>query len=162
MTRIPSFPPWQRGVSVITAVFIMLLLGVISALMVNLMSTAHMTSAQDIEGSRAYQAAQAGVEWGLYHVLDPLNTTSLPVMPACPAPPILPVIDGFTVSLTCDRFPDNANVYTEGDRSITVYRLVATANKGTLGTPGFIERQITVTASKCRSPSSTGPGNECS
>jgi MSHA biogenesis protein MshP len=161
MTARNHFPFLQRGVSVISAIFIMLLMGVIAALMVNLMSTAHMTSAQDVEGSRAYQAAQAGVEWGLYQVLDPLNTTVLPVLPPCPPPPSFPPIDGFAVAVTCQRFPDAATVYTEGDRSITVYHLTATASKGTLGMPDFIERQVSVTASKCRSPSSTAPGNEC-
>ena len=161
----------QRGVSVLTAVFVMLLLGVISALMVNLMSTAHMTSVLDVEGSRAYQAAQAGVEWGLYQVLDPgLATVNamvppygtgaqpFPNLPGCftPNPTTLPTIDGFTVIVSCVP-----NDYTEGDRSIRVYRLTATASKGTLGMPNFIERQVAVTASKCRSKSGTAPTYEC-
>lgn len=161
MNRMFFRPFGQRGVSVITAVFILLLLGLLSALIANLMTTVHRTSAQDIEGSRAYQAAQAGIEWGLYHVLDPLNATAWPALPACPAVTPLPQVDGFTVVVHCQRFPDAATVYTEGDRSIAVYRLTATASKGTLGMPDFIERQVSVTASKCRSPSSTAPGNEC-
>lgn len=161
MTNRTSFLFSQRGVSVISAIFIMLLLGVISALMVNLMSTAHRTSALDLEGSRAYQAAQTGVEWGLYQVLDPLNATALPIMPSCPTASAPPEIDGFTITVTCQRFPDTPTVFREGDRSITVYRLESTARKGVLGTPGFVERQMVVTASKCRSPTSTTPGNEC-
>lgn len=149
-TQPRATPGAQSGASIITAIFMLLLFAGLAAFMASMVTSANIASAQDVQGVRAYQAARAGVEWGLYQVLDPLNTTAHPAMPACPAG-TPPVIDGFVVTLECDR-----KVYTEADQSIAIYALLATASTG--GSPGpssFIERQIAVTVSKCRSPSSS-------
>lgn len=170
-----STPRGQSGVSIISAIFLLLLFAGLAAFMASMMSTANITSAQDVQGARAYQAARAGVEWGLYQVLDPLNGTVQPTMPSCPAGAActlcpgcagtcttLPLIDGFTVEVACNRLPGAATSYQEADQLVTLYELVATARSGAApGPSSFIERQIAVTASKCRSPSSTEPGNEC-
>lgn len=65
-----SARPWQRGVSVITAIFLLLLMAVLAAAIANMVSTSHVNLAADIGGARAYQAARAGVEWGIFQ-LDP-------------------------------------------------------------------------------------------
>ena len=75
----------QRGVSIISAIFMLLLFAALAAYMVSLSSSANITSAQDVQGARAYQAAQAGLEWGLLQVLDPGNATV--VAPAAPTWP---------------------------------------------------------------------------
>ena len=66
----------QQGVSLISAIFMLLLFAALAAYMVSLTNTANVTSAQDINGVRAYQAAQAGLEWGAYQVLVPATTSS--------------------------------------------------------------------------------------
>lgn len=142
----------QRGVSVITAVFVMLLLGVIAALMVNLMSTAQMTSAQDIEGSRAYQAARAGVEWGMYQ-LDP--NAAVNALPNCFANTDLAQIPGFVVKVTCSR-----NTYTEGVRQIGIYQITATASNN-MPPPRGVEREIQVRMERCLDPAITVAPFEC-
>ena len=48
----------QRGVSVITAVFLLLLMAVLAAAIANIVSTSHVNLAADIGGARAYQAAR--------------------------------------------------------------------------------------------------------
>ena len=65
-----SARPWQRGVSVIAAIFLLLLMAVLAAVIANLVSTSHINLAADIGGTRAYQAARAGAEWGIFQ-LDP-------------------------------------------------------------------------------------------
>lgn len=75
-----SARPWQRGVSVITAIFLLLLMAVLAAAIANMVSTSHVNLAADIGGARAYQAARAGVEWGIFQ-LDP-NAQGA-ALPAC-------------------------------------------------------------------------------
>ena len=60
----------QRGVSIITGIFLLLLMAVLAAVIASVVSTAHVNQAADIGGARAYQAARAGAEWGMYQ-LDP-------------------------------------------------------------------------------------------
>lgn len=122
----------QRGVSIITAIFLLLLLAGLGALMATLSMTQNMTSAQDVLGSRAYQAARAGLEWGVYRALrDGVCANSSP----------LPALDDdlqqFTVVVQC-----TAMSTTEADATVTVYRIVSVATSGTLGRPNYIERQL--------------------
>ena len=102
-------PP--RGFGIVTAVFLLVVLAGLGAAIVNLGTVQHTVSALDLQGARAYQAARAGIEWGLYRQLR-LNTcqpsTSFVVQPA-----------GFTVTVRC--------TLTTGPGTLQRYQLVATA-----------------------------------
>lgn len=153
-----------RGFVLPSAIFLLVILASLAAFLVNLSMTQSRTSAQDVQGARAYQAARAGIEWGLYRVLDPTNATV--VAPAAPAWPNMPAcanaaglaIEGFTVAVGCTAYD-----YSEAgtNRRIRVYRLVATASSGVAGTASYIEREVAVTASKCRATDGSAPGFEC-
>ena len=148
-----------NGFALPSAIFLLVILAGLAAFMVNFSSTQSITSAQDVQGSRAYQAARSGTEWGLYKVLDPTNATvtamvapygtgtfAWPNMPACPATAVL-AIEGFNVTVNC-----SSSDYTEAGttRSIRVFYLRSTASVGVVGTLGFVERRVEVVASKCR------------
>ena len=152
MNRKTVFSSVQRGVSVLTAIFIMLLLGVIAALMANLVSTAQVTSAQDVEGSRAYFAARAGVEWGMYQ-LDP--NAAVKALPSCFAATVLNQIPGFVVTVEC-----STTAYTEGAHQIGIYQITATARNG-LPLPRSVERQVQVRMERCLDPAATVAPYEC-
>jgi MSHA biogenesis protein MshP len=120
--------------------------------MVSMMTTANITSAQDVQGARAYQAAQAGVEWGLYQ-LDPNGSAA--ALPGCFADNAnaLPAAanPGFTIGVTCTPFPGAATSYAESGRTIRIYQIVATATvTGAVVPPAAVERQVTVRVEKCR------------
>lgn len=165
----------QRGFTIVSAIFLLVVLASLGAFIVNISTTQSVTSAQDVQGSRAYHAARAGLEWGLYQVLDPLNTTVVapgsatwPNMPNCPAD-VTMTIEGFSVSVHCDRFPAGAAgpsgppVYNEDGttRSIVVYEMTATASSGVVGVIGFVERSVSATVSKCRAVDGAAPMYEC-
>lgn len=163
----------QSGVALLTAIFMVLLFAALAAYLVSLTSTANINSAQDVQGARAYQAAQAGLEWGLFQVLDPANATvaapntpAWPNMPACPAA-MTRDIAGFAVTVVCASFPAGASgpagppVYLEagGTVSVIVYQLTSTAVAA--GPAGPIERQLVVSASKCRTVDGVAPAFLC-
>lgn len=129
----------QRGVSIITGIFLLLLMATLAAAMVSVISTSHVNIATDIGGSRAYQAARAGVEWGMYQ-LDP--NAQAAALPACVngSPPI----PGHTVTVTCQSWDT-----TEGGRQIRIYRISSLATASGVKAPG-IERLVEVTVEKCR------------
>ena len=89
----------QHGFSIVTAIFLLVVLAGLGAAMVTFSTSQNQSSAMDVMGSRAYQAARAGIEWATYLVL----TTS-----ACPAPQTtLPqgslggTLAPFAVTVTC-------------------------------------------------------------
>ena len=161
--------PGGGGFALPSAIFLLVILASLAAFLVNISMTQSVTSTQDVQGARAYQAARAGVEWGLYRVLDPLNVTAVPPGdPAWPnlkdctdaSPPGPLLIEGFTVVLRCLAYPGYAEAGL--NRRITVYVLAATASAG--GAPGaanYIERRVEVTVSKCRATDGVAPGYEC-
>lgn len=155
-----------RGFVLPSAIFLLVILAALAAFLMRISITQSITSAQDVQGARAYQAARAGIEWGLYQVLDPLNASAVPPtsaawpnMPGCPNGAL--VIEGFTVVVGCDPAVPQ-NYFESGDsRSIRVYRLVATASLGAVGAANYVERQIQVTVSKCRARDATAPDYAC-
>ena len=152
-----------------SAIFLLVILAALAAYLVNISTTQHTTSAQDVQGTRALHAARAGIEWGLFQVMDPANATvaamvppygtgaaAWPNMPACAAGAF--TIEGFNVSVTCTPYD-----YTErgNNNRIRIYQLVATASIGTVGTTHYVERQVTATVSKCRALDGVVPDYAC-
>ena len=173
----------ERGFSIVTAIFLVVVLGLLAAFIVAVTGMQVSSHQLDILGTRAYQAARAGIEWGAYRVLDPNNTINaascaVPDMPLCPGSP--PGIAGttnlpagslagslasFTVTVTCTRTST-----TEGNRNIWIYQLTASAcnqpsgsSCPNTGTPaaGYVDRQIAAVLSKCKDPTAAAPRCAC-
>lgn len=164
----------QRGFSIVTAIFLILVLGMLSVFIVSVVGIQQSSQALDVQGVRAYHAARAGIEWAAYQVLDPNNTqnpaTCSPLaMPTCPASPthlssLAGSLSPFTVTVTCTSAPA-----TEGNRDIRVFQVTATACNqpngpsclGTTPAAGYVERQLSATLSKCRDSTATAPRCAC-
>lgn len=132
-----------KGFLLPAAIFILVILAGLGAYALNITSIQQRTSLQDVQGSRAYQAARAGVEWAAYQVLNPGSTTLV----NCPASPSTLTIDNFTVTISCSR---SADFFEQGtDHTIAMYDITSTASFGTVGELNYIERQIQLTLSKC-------------
>ncbi len=141
----------QHGVTIIAAIFMLLLLSAIAALMVTLSMSQNTASAQDVQGARAYQAARAGMEWGIYQVMVPENANTLvaphTVPAACPGVTNLNALGGslagFQVMVSCTL----ANTI-EGDSTVRVYSITSTATR--VGAAVSVERQISASVATCR------------
>ena len=123
----------QSGLSIISAIFMLVLLAALAAFMLTFSMSSNVTQAQDIQGSRAYWAARSGLEWGAYRVVqdNACATTTL-------------TLSGFNVAVTCTLSPP----YLEAGSNVNIYRITATANQGTLGSVGYVERQLQATVGK--------------
>ena len=129
-----------QGFAIITAIFILVVLAVLGAFMVNVSTNQHIGSALDVQGVRAYQAARAGIEWGLYQKLIGsacVSSTSFS--------PTATTLAGFTVTVTCTATTDVPN------GGPTVYTITSTACNATAPCPSaspsslYIERRLDVT-----------------
>ncbi|MFN0318436.1 MAG: agglutinin biogenesis protein MshP [Burkholderiales bacterium] len=140
----------QRGFSMMSAIFLIVVLALLGAAMAKFSIMQHTSSTLDFEGVRAYQAARAGIEWGLYRILDP-DTAPSATLPSCWAGSANVTLGGdlspFTTLVSCTSAST-----TEDTDNITVYRIVATASQGTAGTQNYIERQVESTVSRCATP----------
>ncbi len=134
-----------RGFALVSAIFLLVVLAALGAYMLVFSSVQHSTSAQDVNGSRAYQAARAGMEWGVYQVLRNPGfvcggTTPLDALPGSLA--------GFAVNVACisEQAIEGAVVdETTGvvvPNKVTLYRLTSTASTGVSGSGNYVERRL--------------------
>ena len=56
----------SRGVGLVTAIFLLVVIAGLAVAMVTVYTTQQTSSALDLQGARAYQAARAGLEWGMF------------------------------------------------------------------------------------------------
>ena len=147
-----SRPPAQRGFALMTAIFLLVVLAGLGAVMVTLSTVQQTTSAQDLQGSRAYQAARSGIEWGVYQAMKPEHTN----LPSGQTPYVCPAnsttlshlagaLTGFSVRVNC-----TSATYTEGANQIGATQFTATASFGTPRSTQYVERQMSATISTCR------------
>ncbi len=156
----------QRGFSLITAIFLIVVLAALGAYMVIFTGLQQATLQADVLGVRAYYAARAGAEWAIYRALDPDNTiapgpTSFAACPGGTINTLGGTLSPFTVVINCT--PSTA---TEAGNTINVYAITATAcNNATCPSPsppsGYVERQIAVTVARCKDPAAAAPRYEC-
>ncbi|PHV29026.1 agglutinin biogenesis protein MshP [Janthinobacterium sp. BJB426] len=119
----------MRGFSLVTAIFLLVVLAALAAVMVNISTFQQTESAMDVQGVRAEQAARAGLEWGLQKQISAGLTTGA----AC--------IGGTTFSLPAST--------TLSAFSVTVQCSTATG-------PGTLT-SWTITATACNQPASVEP-----
>jgi MSHA biogenesis protein MshP len=135
MKRVPHT---ESGFVLPTAIFLLVILAALAAYMVSLSRTSQISSALDIQGSRAYLAARAGIEWAAWQVIDPQG---LQVSPApCPASTTLVLeetLAAFSVNVTCTPF-----VETDGADTVAIYQITSTATSGLPGEVDYVERRI--------------------
>jgi Tfp pilus assembly protein PilX len=59
----------QYGFLLVTAIFLLVILAALGAFILTISGTQQTSSALDVQGSRAYQAARAGIDWASYQLL---------------------------------------------------------------------------------------------
>ncbi len=145
----------QQGFGAIAAIVILVILAALAAAIVSLGATQQMSSAQDVMSAKAWQAARAGNEWGLFRALS--TATPADTWKTCSG--LSETLDlsaqtGFHVTVFCDSW-----LYNEGEsapgtaQTVRIYRVTAIAcpaasctgtNDGT--SPGYVERTRVVLA----------------
>lgn len=137
-----------RGFALPAAIFLMVVLAALALFLVQITTHQQAGHVADIQGLRAYQAARAGMEWGVYNFLQPPQV--------CANASFVPAgafgLQTFTVTVTCV-----ATVNDEAGVAITSASIVATAcNQPDVGGncpplapgPNYIERQVAVVVSR--------------
>lgn len=156
-----------RGFSLVTGIFLLVVLASLGAFMVIFTGQQQDTVKTDVLGVRAYYAARAGINWAMFRALDPDNTIApgAAAFAACPTGTIaLGSLGGslapFAVTITC-----NSSDTTEANRALRIFEITATAcNQAACpGAPasGYVERQVVVTVAKCKDPTAAAPRFSC-
>ena len=131
--------PAARGFSLVAAIFLLVVMAALGAFMLTFSTAQHMSSAQDLQGARAYQAARAGIEWGAYQALR--NASCAASTPLT----LAGTLSSFNVTVNCTSAGWS---YVEAGKTVQLYQLTATALQGTPGSTTYVERQMQATVAK--------------
>lgn len=132
-----TFKRNQRGFSLVSAIFLLVVIAALGAAMVTLSSTQHQSVALDVQSARAYQAARSGLQWGMRQVANGNTCFASPASFA----PAAATLNAYTVSVTCQSVVSNG---------VTIYQLsalacnfpVGAACPGNAANSNYVERQI--------------------
>jgi len=131
-----------RGFSIVAAIFLLVVLSALGAAIVIVSTSQQIGSALDVQGARIYQAARAGIEWGVYKRTRSGSCAASTSFAFATAP----TLAGITVTVTCTPYPD-------GSGGPSVYEIRSTACNQPGGgncpnaAPGilYVERRLKVT-----------------
>lgn len=129
----------SRGFSLLTTLFLLVVVAGLGGYLVTLASTQHLTSALAVQQSRAYYAALGGLEWVAYQIQQ---DTASP--PACPTSPVTFSADGFSITCHCQRSLHTVG----GNPQFAMFDVTAEATRGTFGDWDFVRRTISATISE--------------
>lgn len=122
------------GFGLVAAMFLIIVVALLIAAMARLSTAQHGTSSLAIQQARAYQAARAGLEWGITQAFSTgLCATGNPTLAGGN-------LSDFVVVVGC-----NSTGYTnEMGVALTIFRFTATAQNGVPGgRPDYVYRQLT-------------------
>lgn len=146
-----------RGFTMVSALFILVVLSLLGAALARMSQRQHLDSALDLQEAQAYQAAQAGLEWAAWQVLR--NPAPPAAAPGCFGTTHFSpggTLAGFTVTVQCSRTPATGTL-ADGATTLVFYELTANAcNAPTAGacpasgTPQatYVERQLSWTVQR--------------
>lgn len=129
-----------RGFTLIAALFLLVVVAFLSVYMINFRSVQQSTIVYGLQGARAMQAAQTGIEWGIYDAF----TVGCPVPKTSNITASGPALAGFAIEVIC-----TSTSHTEGVIPIITYQLTSTATTttSTYGSLDYVYRSLRATVS---------------
>ena len=118
---------YQYGFGIIAAVFILVIVSLVIASMSSISQKSHTQVVLNLQRQQAYYAANSGLNYIIARVLASSAN--------CVAS--TEVMQGFNVALTC-----SATAFDDGAGTVHIYRVSATATKGSMANNTFIKRSI--------------------
>jgi len=123
----------QQGITLIGAIFVLIIASLLGQYLINIAGVQRQTSLLSLQSARAYQAANAGIEWSIAKTI---------VSNSCPssAPTNFSGLPRFTVTMSCT----NLGVFDENGISSTIYKLSSTSKFGLYGDIDYVSRHLQV------------------
>lgn len=123
----------QRGITLVGAIFVLIIVSLLGQYLLNIAGVQRQTSLLALQSARAYQAANAGIEWGSFQIINNGGN--------CIASTTLtPVVNNFTTTVNCNQLGS----YSEDVDTVNIYRLTSQSQYGTYGQIDYVSRQLQV------------------
>lgn len=133
----------QKGFSLVSAIFLLVVLAALGAAMVTFSTSQSQSQAMDVLGSRAYQAANAGVEWAAYNIAINSGAAGATVFTPGTGTALGGNLAPFTVSVGYTAVAQSDAAIAGGAVvPIWTHDITASAVYGNPGTADYVERVV--------------------
>ncbi len=141
----------ERGVALVSAIFLLVVLAAVGAFMLNLAGVEQSTTNRALLAARAHYAARAGIEWGIHRARN-TSSTMCPLSPAVSTTSFALTdtgFDGFNIAVGCTRTAHNEAIPFGSGQAVnfSVFFLTSTATHGNPGELEHVERRVEATVS---------------
>jgi len=121
----------QQGITLIGAIFVLIIVSLLGQYLINIAAVSRQNTLIALQSARAYQAANAGIEWGSFQIINNGGN--------CPASTTLnPAINNFTTVVSCNLLGS----YEENTITRSIYRITARSEYGVYGQLDYVSRQL--------------------
>jgi MSHA biogenesis protein MshP len=129
----------QAGFTLITAIFLLVVVATLSVYILNLRNVQQQTLVFGVQGARAMQAARTGIEWGIDRSLEDNNCPTTDLVFTAPDA----ALSAFTITVTCTE-----SAHTERSTDFKTFQLRAVAQTGSYGTLDYVSRLMEASVSE--------------
>ena len=129
----------QLGFSIVMAIFILVVLGLLGSYMVRMSGVQLSTFNDALLGAKAYQAARAGLEWSVARLNNGGSCADINTQTAMN----FDGLAGLSVRLSC-----SSQSYSEANENPTIYRLNTLSEYGSYTSPDYVARELELTIVK--------------
>jgi len=145
----------QRGVALVSAIFLLVVLAALGAYMVTVSGVQQTTVSRGLLNARVYYAARAGLEWGIHRAVAPPSYGG----GQCSASNPSFTIDGAGLSDIQLAVNCSSNEYIPGTDT-RIYTITSTASHSTAGTVDYAERKLEATVCRANESATDRCGND--
>ncbi|MBL4705966.1 MAG: hypothetical protein JKY54_15685 [Flavobacteriales bacterium] len=120
----------QKGITLIGAIFVLVIVSLLGQYLVNITGVQRQTSLLALQSARAYQAANAGIEWGIERIINSASCVA--------STTLTPNIANFTTTVSCNT----VGTYNEDGTVFTIFRITSESEYGSYGQIDYVSREI--------------------
>lgn len=126
----------QRGMTLIGAIFMLVIVSMLGQYLVNISSMQRQSSLLALQAARAYQTANAGIEWGAAQAING----------NCVANTLINIPNSnFTTNVNCT----NVGSYVEDiGPAVNIFVIQSQSEYGVPGNPDYVSRRIEATVQR--------------
>lgn len=126
----------QQGFTIIMAIFILVVLGLLGGYMVKLSGVQQATSVYALQGARAYQAAKAGIGWAKARIHSGGDCDDI----TAGSPLSFAGLSGFSVVLDCTY----SSPISEDTANLVFYKITTLSEFGDYNSANYVSRNLEI------------------
>jgi len=120
----------QKGITLVGAIFVLVIVSLLGQYLINITGVQRQTSLMTLQSARAYQAARAGIEWGVERIINSASCVA--------STTLTPNMTNFTTTVSCNA----VGTYNEDGTEFTIYRITSESEYGSYGQIGYVSREL--------------------